>query len=104
MIKPGKRCVKTATVRHSSGTGPMMWSSCDGAFAAIHRGQWLPPMRILLIEDYHQLTQSIVMGLAEFGFGVDLFATSAMCSRNELMPLSSRVLVRLTLTTLGVDS
>jgi DNA-binding response OmpR family regulator len=32
-------------------------------------------MRILLIEDQGRLGQTIVEGLAEFGFGVDLFAT-----------------------------
>ncbi len=32
-------------------------------------------MRILLIEDQHRLGQTIVEGLAGFGFGVDLFAT-----------------------------
>lgn len=33
-------------------------------------------MRILLIEDHQRLAQSIVAGLAGFGFGVDLFATA----------------------------
>jgi DNA-binding response OmpR family regulator len=30
-------------------------------------------MRILLIEDHQRLAQSVVEGLAGFGFGVDLF-------------------------------
>src|SRR5271169_655827 len=33
-------------------------------------------MRILLIEDHQRLAQSIVEGLAGFGFGVDLFMTA----------------------------
>ncbi len=33
-------------------------------------------MRILLIEDHQRLANSIVEGLAGFGFGVDLFATA----------------------------
>ena len=33
-------------------------------------------MRILLIEDHQRLAQSIVEGLAGFGFSVDLFATA----------------------------
>jgi DNA-binding response OmpR family regulator len=32
-------------------------------------------MRILLIEDHHRLAQTIIDGLAGFGFGVDLFST-----------------------------
>ena len=32
-------------------------------------------MRVLLIEDHQRLAQTIVDGLAGFGFGVDLFAT-----------------------------
>ena len=38
--------------------------------------QWLPTMRILLIEDHRRLAQSIVEGLAGFGLRVDLFATA----------------------------
>jgi DNA-binding response OmpR family regulator len=34
-------------------------------------------MRILLIEDHHRLAESISMGLARFGFGVDAFSTAA---------------------------
>ena len=33
-------------------------------------------MRILLIEDHQRLAQTIVEGLAGFGFGVDLFMTA----------------------------
>jgi DNA-binding response OmpR family regulator len=33
-------------------------------------------MRILLVEDHQRLAQSIVGGLAGFGFGVDLFMTA----------------------------
>lgn len=34
-------------------------------------------MRILLIEDHRRLAESIVQGLARFGFGVDAFQTAA---------------------------
>jgi len=50
-------------------------------------------------EDYRQLAHSIAKGLAEFEFGVDPFATSAMCSRNEQKSLSSRVPVCFALMT-----
>jgi DNA-binding response OmpR family regulator len=33
-------------------------------------------MRVLLVEDHRRLAQSIVDGLAGFGFGVDLFSTA----------------------------
>jgi DNA-binding response OmpR family regulator len=34
-------------------------------------------MRILLFEDHHRLAESIISGLAKFGFGVDAFSTAA---------------------------
>jgi DNA-binding response OmpR family regulator len=53
---------------------------CYAAAAAsfvILRFRGLPIMRIALIEDHHRLANSIVEGLASFGFGVDAFATAA---------------------------
>jgi DNA-binding response OmpR family regulator len=34
-------------------------------------------MRILLFEDHYRLAESIITGLAKFGFGVDAFSTAA---------------------------